>query len=144
MSEVSCLSLMDIFEGQQVCFDATITEEMIDVFAALTGDINPLHLDQSFARQKGYRARVVHGALLSGLVSRLVGVHLPGKNCLLHSMNMKFLVPVFAGDSLRVTGIVEQLSIAAKAMTIQVVIQNLDSQSFVSKGKVTVGFTEEG
>src|ERR1022692_3467354 len=117
MEIVAQLTISDIFEGQSFCFDTTFPEKMIDAFAALTGDISPLHMDGNFAKQRGFNDRVVHGLLLGGLVSRLVGVYLPGRDCLLHSISMKYLAPVYANEIVRVNGTVEQISIATKAMT---------------------------
>ena len=143
MGICSEFNLSDLYEGQSFCFDQTVEEAMIDNFAKLTGDVSPLHIDRAFAMQRGFKDRVVHGAILSGLVSRLVGVHLPGKNCLLLSMNMKYPAPTYPNDRVKVTGTVEQLSFFAKAMTIQVTVMNSDSQQILAKGKVIVGFTEE-
>ena len=142
MEIVAKLTIAEVFEGQSFSFDAVLAENMIDAFSVLTGDISPLHMDRDFARQRGFNDRVVHGVLLGGLVSRLVGVHLPGRDCLLHSMTMKYLAPVYAGETVRVTGTVEQVSIAAKAMTVQVSILNLMSNAMAAKGKATVGFTD--
>ena len=141
METVAKLSIAEVSEGQSSSFDAVLSEKMIDDFSELTGDVNPLHMDRNFAVERGFRNRVVHGALLAGLVSRLIGVHLPGRDCLLHSINMKYPAPTYASDVVRVTGTVEQVSLAAKAMTVQVEILNLTSRSILAKGKVTVGFT---
>ena len=143
MEIIARLAIADISQGQSFSFDALLTEKMIDDFSTLTGDISPLHMDRAFAVRRGFKGRVVHGALLGGLVSRLVGVHLPGRDCLLHSISMKYLVPVYAGDVVRVTGTVEQISIAANAMTVHVSILNTMSQAIVAKGKAAIGFTEE-
>jgi 3-hydroxybutyryl-CoA dehydratase len=130
-------------EGQSFSFDAAVSETMIDEFAELTGDANPLHMDRDFAIQRGFKDRVVHGALLGGLVSRLIGMHLPGRDCLLHSMNLKYPAPTYANDLVRITGMIERVSVLVKAMTIQVVVLNLNSQAVVAKGKVTVVLTSE-
>lgn len=143
MEIVSKLNIAEVLEGQSFSFDATLSEEMIDTFSSLTGDVSPLHMNRDFARRRGFQDRVVHGAFLGGLVSRLVGVHLPGRDCLLHSMTMKYLAPVYADEIVRVTGTVEQVSIAGKAMIVQISIINIISQSIVAKGKVTVGFTDD-
>lgn len=141
MGNISKFGINDAHEGQTFSFDTTVSEPMIDDFAELTGDISPLHMDRDFARLRGFKDRVVHGALLGGLVSRLIGVHLPGRDCLLHSMNMKYPSPTYANEPLRVTGTVEQVSVSARAMTIQVVVLNINYDAIVAKGKVTVGFT---
>ena len=143
MVSVANLSIAEICEGQSFSFDTAVSAKMIDNFADLTGDVSPLHMDSNFAGQRGFTSRVVHGALLAGLVSRLIGVHLPGRDCLLHSMNLKYPAPCYAEDTVRITGTVEQVSASARAMTIQVIILNLSSQVIVAKGKVTVGFTSE-
>lgn len=142
LNAVSRFTIADVFEGQSLSFDTTITEMMIDTFALLIGDISPLHMDHHFAIQRGFKGRVVHGALLCGLVSRLIGVHLPGQNCLLHSMNIKYTMPTYAYDLVRTTGKVEHISVAARAMTLQVEIFNSTSQSIAANGKVVVGFTD--
>lgn len=142
MENIAEFAITDFAEGQSFSFEASLTDKMIDDFAALTGDISSLHMDLDFAQQRGFNHRVVHGQLLGGLASRLVGVHLPGKNCLLHSISMKFLAPVYANETVRVTGTVEQVSIATKAMTVQISILNTLSNSVVAKGKATLGFTE--
>ena len=144
MGTVAKLGIAEVSEGQSSSFDAVLSEKTIDDFAELTGDVNPLHMDRDFAIERGFSNRVVHGALLVGLVSRLIGVQLPGRDCLLHSINMKYPAPTYAGDAVRVTGTVEQVSLAAKAMTLQVEISNLATRAIVAKGKVTVGFTGKG
>ena len=142
MQIVAQLGVAEISEGQAFSFDAIFSSKMIDDYAKLTGDISPLHMDVDFARNRGFKGRVVHGTLLSGLVSRLVGVHLPGRNGILNSINMKYLAPVYAEDCISITGTVEQISIAANAMIVQVSIINISSQLEVAKAKVTVGFTQ--
>ena len=143
MKTVSNFTIAELSEGQSFSFDTTISEAMIDAFAMLTGDVSPLHIDHRFATGRGFKGRVVHGALLCGLVSRLIGVHLPGRDCLLHSINMKFPMPTYANDLVRTKGAIEQISFATRAMTLQVEITNVNSQCIAAKGKVTVGFTEE-
>ena len=71
--EVRSLTLDDLTEGQATSFRTTIDRASVETFAALTGDINPLHMDDGFAVGHGFERRVVHGALLGGYVSRLVG-----------------------------------------------------------------------
>jgi 3-hydroxybutyryl-CoA dehydratase len=143
MQNISELGIQDVQEGHSFSFDTTVSEQMIDDFAELTGDISPLHMDREFARLRGFKDRVVHGALLGGLISKLIGVHLPGRNCLLHSMNIKYPLPTYPNEPIRLTGTVEQVSVSANAMTMEMVILAINSASMVAKGKVTVGFTTQ-
>ena len=141
MNSIAKLTLNDIYEGQKSFFQINITSQLLDDFARLSGDINPLHMDAAFASTRGFRDRVVHGALLCGFISKLVGIYLPGENCLLHSINVKFLMPTYVNDTVEVMGVVEQVSLGASIFVLSITIKNLSSSATVARGKVTVGFT---
>lgn len=132
----------DLTVGQQASFEVEVTEADVDRFAALSGDVSPLHVDAGFARSRGFGGRVVHGAYLTALASRLVGVHLPGENALLQSMAMQYRRPVLAGSRLSVTGVVDQLSEAVRGAVLKVSVRDIASGEIAATGKATVGFTE--
>lgn len=75
--------------------------EDIDAFAALSGDHNPLHMDDDYARRQGFAARVIHGLMVGAKVSALVGTLLPGRRCLLLDYALAHPNPVYAGDKIR-------------------------------------------
>src|SRR3546814_8247726 len=99
-------------------------------------------MDAGFARARGFAGRVAHGAYLTALVSRLVGVHLPGERCLLHSVAMQFRRPVLAGTRVVVTGVVEQLSEAVRSAVIKVAVQDAATGEAAATGRASVGFTD--
>jgi 3-oxoacyl-[acyl-carrier protein] reductase len=76
-----------------------ITAELVDRFAALSGDVNPLHVDHNFAATQGYPARVAHGVLTLSFVSTLIGTALPGRGALWRSLKVSWLRPVFPEDT---------------------------------------------
>lgn len=136
---VATWSLETVAEGQNCRFDHVIAAEEIEAFARLTGDVSPLHIDDAFARARGFPGRVVHGAFLAGLVSRLVGVHLPGANGLLLAMDLKFVSPVHVGNRVYILGTVTQKSEAAGAIVIRVEVRNVSAGNVVAaKGTATV------
>ena len=141
--EPRSLTLDDITEGQETSFRTTIDRASVEAFAALTGDINPLHMDDGFAVSRGFERRVVHGALLGGYVSRLVGVFLPGRNCLLQSIRLKFLKPAYVGDEIEVMAIVTQVSRAVAVMVVDVAINRVADGERLATGSVQAGFTSE-
>ena len=141
MPTISKFAITDVYEGQSFNFDVAITDAIIDGFAELTGDTSPLHIDDNFAIQRGFKGRVVHGALLCGLVSRLIGVHLPGQDSLLLSMNMKFPMPTYVIDLVQIKGVIDTISLATMAITLKIEIINKQSHSILAKGKLVVGFT---
>ncbi len=94
---IAKLNIDDIVEGKNFSFEEVITEKMVDKFAELSGDYNGLHMVEEFARKRDFNGRVVHGVLLTSLLSRLVGMHLPGENAFLLSMNTQFAALAYLG-----------------------------------------------
>ena len=129
----------DLKIGMSESFSVTITEEMMDSFLSLSGDENPLHVDKEFALSQGYSDRVVYGLLTTSFISKLIGVLLPGRYCLLQGIELKYSKPVYVGDILIVRGVVDELHESVQRMTLKVEIINQDEKKVV-KGKVEIGF----
>ena len=81
----------------------TITEEDVVAFAHLTGDVNPLHLDEGYAQRTRFGRRVAHGVFAAGLVSAVIGTRLPGPGAIYLSQSLKFVAPVFIGNTVTAT-----------------------------------------
>lgn len=90
----------DIQIGDSASLEKNIQEEDIKTFAKLTGDRNPIHMDQSFAENSKFGARVSHGMLTSSFISTLIGMDLPGEGSILTNISLDFKKPVFIGDTL--------------------------------------------
>src|SRR5438132_14183351 len=86
----------------EASFDVEVTPDSAIEFAKLSGDWNPLHTDPAHAAATAYRRPVLHGAFSAGLVSRMAGMYLPGKDCLLHNLDLKFVAPIVPPAPLRV------------------------------------------
>jgi 3-hydroxybutyryl-CoA dehydratase len=111
---------------------------MMDMFLKLSGDDNPLHRDTAFAAARGFRDRVAYGLLSASFYSTLAGVHLPGRNCLLHGVDVSFLAPVYVGDVLTVAGEIIHLTDAYRQAQIAATITNGQGEK-VSKAKIRIG-----
>ena len=83
-------------------FEVDITEHDARRFAELSGDWNPLHTDPAYAAQTSYRRPILHGAFSAGLLSRMAGMYVPGRDCLLHGIKLKFVAPILPPARLRV------------------------------------------
>ena len=118
-----------------------ITADMLEKFKDISGDNNPLHTDENFAKEKGFKSRVVYGMLTASLYSCLAGEYLPGKNCLLQSVHADFLNPVFIGDTLTVTGKITEKHDSVRQIIIKAVIRNQDGKK-ISKAKIEAGVLE--
>lgn len=85
-------------------FDVDVLPENITAFAELSGDWNPLHTDAAHASRTQFGRPVLHGAYSAGLLSRLAGMYIPGEDCLLNSMQLRFIAPIQPPVRLRVHG----------------------------------------
>lgn len=130
----------DLKIGQTESFEIQVTEDMEERFRELTGDINPLHRDDSFARDIGegkFKGHVTFGMLTASFYSTLAGVYLPGKNSLIHSLDIKFQKPVYAGDKLVVCGEVVDKQDGLKLIQVKAVIKNERNES-VSRAAIKI------
>src|SRR3989344_227582 len=110
MNEATDRAFASISVGEAASFEKIISEDDVRAFAVLSGDYNPLHMDDAYARSTSFGARVVHGMLLAGLVSRLIGMQLPGKRALLMKESLEFKKPVYIGDTVTVEGTLTRVS----------------------------------
>lgn len=116
------LQFTDITVGQAASFETLIAEEAVASFAKLSGDENPLHVDESYAVTTQFGKRVVHGMYLGALVSRLVGMELPGTKALLVRESLTFKGPAFINDTIEVRGEVTRKSEALQLVTLSITI----------------------
>jgi 3-hydroxybutyryl-CoA dehydratase len=101
MDELRGKYLDEITEGMSAIFSKTVTEADIVLFAGITGDTNPVHLDEEFARPTMFKGRIAHGMLTAGFISAVFGTKLPGPGCIYMSQNLKFKAPVKIGDTVK-------------------------------------------
>lgn len=131
----------EIEVGQVASFQREITLEMENMFREISGDENPLHKDDDFAKEMGngkYDSHVAFGMLTASMYSTIAGMYLPGKYSLIHSFEeLSFLKPVFVGDVLTVTGEVIDKNEMLKLIRLKVEIKNQDNKK-VSRAKMKV------
>lgn len=89
----------DLEEGMSAVFSKTVTEADIVLYAGLSGDTNPMHLDAEFAATTMFKGRIAHGMLSAGLISAIFGTKLPGPGCVYVTQSLRFKAPVRAGDT---------------------------------------------
>jgi 3-hydroxybutyryl-CoA dehydratase len=90
----------DLAVGERASFAKTITESDVYGFAGISGDFNPLHVDAGYAATTRFGGRIAHGALLTGLISAVLGMKLPGPGALYASQRLDFRRPVHIGDTI--------------------------------------------
>ena len=99
----------DLALGQTASFSKTITEADILLFAAVSGDTNPVHIDADAAAASMFKQRIAHGFLTASLFSTVLGTKLPGPGCIYLSQSLKFRAPVMIGDEVVATAKITSL-----------------------------------
>jgi len=96
--------------GMQESIERTVTEKDVQLFGEATGDMNPVHFDEEFAKKTVFRGRVAHGALSIGYISALLGTVLPGEGTIFLSASIAFKTPVKIGDTVVTTATVREIN----------------------------------
>lgn len=89
----------DLQTGMSEVYGKTVTEADVVLFAGISGDINPVHLNHEFASETMFEGRIAHGMLTASFISTAIGTKLPGPGCIYVSQNLRFKAPVRVGDT---------------------------------------------
>lgn len=104
MSEYSLgKSYEEIQVGDKASVSKTITETDVYLFAGITGDFNPMHVNEEFAKKTIFGKRIAHGGLATGLIAPVLGMKLPGLGTVVTKLSVWFTAPVYFGDTITAT-----------------------------------------
>ena len=123
--------------GQTDYYQKTITAEDIESFSRISGDNNPVHLDDAAAIQARFKGRVAHGVLVAGLTSKVLGTQLPGLGTIYLGQQLKFVKPVYIGDTIRAVVTVAEINVDKNIVKLTTQSFNQDQQ-LVIEGVATV------
>ncbi len=121
----------DLFVGQKITFLKKINESLLNDFAKISGDFNPLHMNKEYAMTTNFGKRVCHGMLLASFFSQLVGMYLPGKNSLYFSQTLNFRNPCFIDDEIIIGGEIIEKKSSIKLITMKTTIHNQTGKCLV-------------
>ena len=121
----------DFEVGQHASFRKTFTDEDVRRFIEITGDTNPLHVDDEFASQTQFGRRVIHGMLAASLFSTMVGMMLPGTGAIYRAQTLRFLLPVHPGDTVTAHFVVRSVDRARHRLEIDAWIENESGQRVI-------------
>jgi acyl dehydratase len=128
----------DFEAGQHASFRKTFTDEDVRRFVEITGDSNPLHVDDEFAARTRFGRRVIHGMLTASIFSTMVGMLLPGTGAIYRSQTIRFLLPVYLGDTVTAHFVVRSVDRARHRLEIDAWIEN-EAGEHVIDGTCEVG-----
>ncbi len=93
-------TILEINVGDKASFTKTITETDVYMYAGISGDLNPAHINEVVASNSMFKGRIAHGMLVASLISTVLGMHLPGPGSIYIGQELKFLAPVYFGDTI--------------------------------------------
>ena len=129
----------ELFVGQKANFFKKIDSTLVNDFAKISGDFNPLHMNDEYASTTNFGKRVCHGMLLASFFSQLIGMYLPGKNSLYFSQTLNFRNPCFIDDNITIEGEIIEKKSNIKLIIIKTTIHNQDGECLIDGiGKVIV------
>jgi NAD(P)-dependent dehydrogenase (short-subunit alcohol dehydrogenase family)/acyl dehydratase len=137
-AEARILDASELAVGLRASFERRISAEDVETFANLSGDHNPLHTDENYARQTNYGQRIVHGAFQIGLASAMVGMYLPGRNVVVGSMRSRFPSPLLFPSTVTVQGEIAAWLPQAGNGTVRV--QIIETSQSLLTAEIHVGF----
>jgi len=109
MDELHGFYIEDLSVGQTAIYAKTVTETDIVLFSGISGDLNPVHLNQEFAEGTQFEGRIAHGMLTASFLSTVIGTKLPGPGCIYISQSLKFRSPVRAGDTVQARATITEI-----------------------------------
>lgn len=117
--------------GDKADFTKTISESDIYLYAGLTGDLNPAHINEEYAKQTFFKTRIAHGLFISGLISTVIGMKLPGPGSIYRDQQVSFLAPVCIGDTITARVEVKEMDMEKNKIT-------LKTQCFNQEGTMVI------
>ncbi len=133
-------ALSGLAAGTRYAFEFAISDQQMTAFAELAGDCNPLHVDREFARARGYAGPVVYGGLLIAQVSRMIGMHLPGRDAIWTRLEIDFRAPLYVGEVARIEAEVSHCSEAVRALELSIRI--VRGSQVLAQGEASVSLSQ--
>ena len=130
------LYLEDLEVGMSAMFGKTVTEADIVAYAGVSGDTNPIHLHDGFARSTRFGQRIAHGMLSAGFISAVIGTRLPGPGSVYISQTMNFMAPVLIGET--ITAVATITAIDEKRRRVTLKTQCLNGDKVVIDGEAII------
>lgn len=137
MAELQNYTFEELKIGQSASLKKTLTDHDVRLFAAVSGDVNPVHLDEDFAAGTMFKGRIGHGMWTGSLISAVLAMQLPGPGTIYLGQNLSFRAPVMLGDEIVVTVTVSELDTGKKHVLLACEASNQNGKT-VAKGEARV------
>lgn len=131
------MKFVDMKLGMKESITKTITAEDVDMFAKISLDVNPVHLDEEYASKTMFKKRIAHGILTTGLISAVLGTKLPGEGAIYMAQELKFMAPVYIGDTITATVEIIELIAEKNRVVVSTTCRNQEGKEVIV-GKATL------
>lgn len=129
-------TFVDLAVGMSIAIENTVSEQDVVDFARVSGDYNPLHMDEAYAQTTQFKGRIAHGALSASYISAILGNDLPGPGAVFMELNLKFVRPVRIGDT--VTSSAEVTELIERGHRVRLAVKGEVAGKTVMKGEALV------
>ncbi len=130
-------TINEIEIGESASFSKTITETDITLFAGITGDFNPMHTNEEFAKKTMFKRRIAHGGIATSLLAPVLGTLLPGLGTVALSTSCRYKAPVYPGDTVTVKATVKEKEVEKNRVNMECIWSNQED-TVVAKGEALV------
>lgn len=128
----------DISVGMKETHDYVLSQEVYERFLAAFHDYSPIHVDEAYALECGFSAKVMHGTLLNGFLSHFIGMIFPGKLSLLLAVDLRFVQPSYLHDVIRLEAVVTQKLDVRHVIIVDATFKNLTRDCLAARGRIQV------
>lgn len=129
-------SIDDLKVGMSDYIQKTVTEADVVLFAGVSGDFNPVHIDEEYAKKSIFKTRIAHGMLSAGFISAALSTKLPGPGCIYLAQNLKFKAPVKINDTVKTTLTILDVNVKRKIVKIETICSVGDTKVIVGEATV--------
>lgn len=138
MSNSLGLTINECYIGMKASMTRTITEGDVYIFGGLTGDLNPVHINEEYAKTTKFKTRIAHGLIAVSMIAAILGSELPGAGSVYVSQQVKFKAPVYLGDEITATVEVIEIDTLKNRLTIKTVCTNQNGVTVIDGIGVTM------
>ena len=131
------MTINEMKVGDTASFSKTVTETDVYMFAGISGDLNPAHINEVASSKTMFKTRIAHGMLGASFISAAIGMQLPGPGTIYMSQDLKFTAPVLIGDTVTATITVSELNVEKNRAVLETVLTKQDGTVAI-KGQATV------
>lgn len=130
-------TILELAVGDSAYVEKTVSESDVYLYAGITGDLNPAHVNSVEAEKGIFKQRVAHGMLSAGLISAVLGTQLPGPGCIYLGQELKFTKPVYFGDTVRATATVTEVNTEKNICKLSTICTNQRGETVI-EGMATI------